>query len=68
MAHPHYSTAAGQIYMQQSAEQRIFDVCKTFNEMQTGPNPLTPDEVRKLIDRNPSRYSVLEAHATPKEK
>ena len=49
-----------------NADQRILDICRTFNDIQNSGNPLTPDEVRKLIDRRPGRYSVLEANATPK--
>lgn len=50
--------------MQRAADRRILAVCRTFNEIQTGPNPLTPAEVRVLIDRRPDRYSVLEAWAS----
>ena len=53
--------------MQRKADERIRCVCRTFNDIQTGPNPLTPDEVRSLIDRRPSLYGVLEAWAAPKE-
>ncbi len=49
--------------MQRAADQRVLDVCRTFNEIQTGPNPLTPAEVSKLIARHPDRYSVLSAWA-----
>jgi hypothetical protein len=44
-------------------ERRVFDVCRTFSEIQAGPNPLTPEEVRKLIDKRPEVYGVLEAWA-----
>lgn len=50
----------------QTADQQILDRCKVFNEIQTGPNPLSPAEVRKLIDRDPFRYSIFEKWATPK--
>ena len=49
--------------MQRAADQRVLTLCKTFNEIQTGPNPLTPDEVRKIILRHPGRYALLEAWA-----
>jgi len=61
----HHSTVAGQLQMRRDADQRVLDICKTFNEIQTGPNPLSPEEVRALIDRHPNRYGVLEAHAAP---
>ena len=47
------------------ADHRTLGICATYNEMQQGPNPLSPDDVRKLIDRHPGRYDVLEACATP---
>jgi len=62
------STAEGQKEMQQAADRRILETCKTFNEIQTSGNPLTPDEVRKLIDRRPDRYACLEAWASPTER
>ena len=45
---------------------RVLEVCRVFNEIQTGPNPLTPAEIRKLINKRPHLYGVLEANATPK--
>jgi len=60
-----YTTAEGQKRMQRSADQRVLDLCKAFNEIQSGPNPLSPDDVRKLIDRRPDRYWNFEVWATP---
>lgn len=37
-----YAAGAGQKGMERRADQRVRDFCKTFNEIQTGPNPLTP--------------------------
>jgi len=34
--------------MLRAAEQRIFDACKTFNDIMSGPNPLTKDEIHQL--------------------
>ncbi|OHD15478.1 MAG: hypothetical protein A2Y38_17500 [Spirochaetes bacterium GWB1_59_5] len=62
---PDNATAEGQMRMCRSAEQQLFDRCRTFNEIMTGPNPLTPAEVRKLIDRDPARYHIFERWATP---
>lgn len=39
----------------------MLDVCRTFNEIQTGPNPLTQAEIDKLIAKRPSVYGVLKA-------
>lgn len=47
--------------MQRAADQRMLDVCRTFNEIQTGPNPLTQAEIDKLIAKRPSVYGVLKA-------
>ena len=62
---PH-ATAEGQLRMCRSADQAVLDRCKVFNEIQTGPNPLTPAEVRRLIDRRPEVWGLFEAWATPK--
>ena len=46
--------------MQRGADQRIRDLCRTFNEIMTGPNPLTRAEIRALITKRPELYSILE--------
>jgi hypothetical protein len=46
-----------------SAAASIFATQAAFLEIQAGPNPLTPDEVRRLIERRPDRYSTLHAFA-----
>lgn len=46
--------------LQRSADQRILGVCKTFNEIMTGPNPLTAAEVRALVNKRPEVYGILE--------
>lgn len=56
-----YPTAEGQKRMQRSADQRILDVCKTFNEIMSGPNPLTKDEIRQMIKKRPDLYGCLRA-------
>jgi hypothetical protein len=45
----------------EKAEQRHFALCRTFNEIMTGPNPLTKAEIQKLIDKRPERYGFLRA-------
>lgn len=47
--------------MQRAADQRVRDVCRTFNEIQSGPNPLTEAEIKKLIKKRPHVYGVLRA-------
>lgn len=59
------STAQGQLHMQRAADRRALTVCRVFNEIQTGPKPLTPAEVRQLVELRPDVYGVLEAHAAP---
>ncbi len=56
-----YATVAGQKRMQRRADQRVLNICTTFNEIQTGPNPLTPEEVDRLIEKRPDIYGVLGA-------
>lgn len=52
-----------QLFFARSAEQRVFEACKAFNEIMSGPNPLTKEEVRALIEKRPGVYSVLERWA-----
>lgn len=40
---------------------------KAFLEIQESGNPLSPLEVRRLIDKHPDRYRYLEGYASPKE-
>lgn len=53
------SCVASQKQMSASAERRFFDLCHTFNEIMTGPNPLTKDEIRRLIAKRPEKYGFL---------
>lgn len=39
----------------------ILGTFKTFNEIMTGSNPLTKEEIRKLIEKRPERYAGLRA-------
>lgn len=56
-----YTTAQGQKRMQRSADRRVLDLCRTFNDVMTGPNPLTKEEIRALIEKRPDVYSILAA-------
>jgi hypothetical protein len=51
---------------QRFADRRILDACKTFNEIQTGPNPLTPAEIRRLIDERGGIWHLFEVWAEPR--
>lgn len=46
--------------MRRYADRRILDLCKLFNEIMTGPNPLTRDEIAALVAKRPDVYGVLE--------
>jgi len=50
----------GQLYLCSNADKRVIDVCKTFNEVQTGPNPLTVCEIQTLINKRTSMYYILQ--------
>jgi len=52
-------TSEGQKSMLRTAQERTHTVCKVFNEIMSGPNPLTPAEVRSLIAKRPEVYGVL---------
>lgn len=59
---PDPATPEGQMVMQRSAEARTFAVCRTFNEIQSGPNPLTRDEISAMVEKRPKLYyNVLRA-------
>jgi hypothetical protein len=45
--------------MYYDADARIRGICRTYNEIQQGPNPITPEEVDRLIEKRPEVYGVL---------
>lgn len=47
------SGVAEQKQMEQNSFHRMVEAYLTFCEIQKGPNPLTKDDVRKLIARRP---------------
>lgn len=57
------ASAITQKRVARGATKSIFTVCRTFNEIQTGPNPLTRDEVRKLVEKRPDVYGCLRSWA-----
>jgi len=40
---------------------------RVFMEIMEGPNPLTDDEIRKLIEKRPAYYGFLDAFLSNKE-
>jgi len=42
--------------------QRIFNLCQTFMEIMTGPNPLTKEQIRKLVEKRP-QYAIFKKWA-----
>jgi len=45
--------------MMGSAHDRVMLAIHTFNEIMTGPNPLTKEEIRKLYNKRPGVYGFL---------
>ena len=62
------STATGQQRMCQNADERIRIVLRTFNEVQTGPNPLTLSEMEKLVEMHPERYGILRSYCEARRR
>jgi len=48
--------------MQRAAQNSCVATYKAFAEIQAGPNPLTKQEIAKLIERHPSRYECLKGY------
>ena len=53
-------------HMHNLIDKGIAERDETFLEIMNGPNPLTPAEVRKMIDMRPALYGRYEKWATPK--
>lgn len=49
------------------AEKRSANLNRAFVEIQQGPNPLTPEEIRILVDKRPDQYGRFEGFAAPKK-
>ena len=45
--------------MFRAAERRFFDRIHQFVEMQSGPNPLTKEEIARLAERHPQRWGCF---------
>lgn len=58
------SDAEKQKGMQRSADERVHARCRTFNEIMSGPNPLTPAEIGKLVARHPERWGMFSRWGT----
>ena len=48
-----------QIQMYREAERKIADRNAAFVEIMQGPNPLTPEEVDALAEKDPARYGIF---------
>jgi hypothetical protein len=58
----------GQATIQAAEARKIAARCLAFNEIMTGPNPLTRDEIRTLIRRRPEKYGIFSAWVTSPEE
>lgn len=56
---PMEDTTRRQKLMCHNAQRRLFDACHTFNEIMTGPNPLTKEEIKKLIEKRPGVWGIF---------
>lgn len=54
-------SAAEQHEMRAQTQADILGTFKTFNEIMAGPNPLTKEEIRRLVEKRPGRYAGLRA-------
>ncbi len=55
------ASGTAQKRMARAADQRMLDVCRTFNDIQSGSNPLTQAEIDRLVAKRPTVYGVLRA-------
>lgn len=49
--------------MEMAARRKALVPYKVFNDIMSGPNPLTKAEIRKLIERNPALWGRFRAWA-----
>ena len=54
----HTKTPKARKLYEQTAKQRA-ELLREFADLQTGPNPLTREEVRKLYAKRPEVYDFL---------
>jgi hypothetical protein len=52
---------ASQNEMFYGAHRKMTERMKTFNDIMKGPNPLSQDEIRKLIAKRPAEYAFMRA-------
>ena len=52
-----------QLQMYEEARRKLAAANQTFVEIMTGANPLTPDELRRLIGKHPSLWKRYEKFA-----
>lgn len=59
-----FPDAVRQEEMYYAAVRKEANVCRAFLEIQDSGNPLTPEQIRILIDKRPELYYILEAWAS----
>lgn len=61
-------TTRAQRQMYEDARRRIASADRIFMEIMAGPNPLTPEELRRLIDKRPELWGRYERFAAPRSE
>jgi hypothetical protein len=54
-------TIMSQMEMYQQSRDKVLGRMKAFNEIMSGPNPLTQEEIRGLIKKRPYDYGFMKA-------
>lgn len=49
-----------------AADQTRRDRMRVFNEIMTGPNPMTPEECQLMADKYPDKYGFMSAFGPKK--
>jgi hypothetical protein len=45
--------------IRETTQRQMMEKFHTFVEIQQGPNPITPDELRKLAERRPALWAAF---------
>lgn len=56
-------TTNKQKQMERSAFERSAKAYRTFNDIMTGPSPLTQDEIKRLIEKRPELWGRFRSWA-----
>lgn len=57
----------GQPAMYWRAHRKIADRNEVFMDIMTGPNPLSPEEIDRLVEKDPARYGAYARWGTKKQ-